>query len=183
MIVDEHERKERDMRAFLAAGAALLAIAPAMATTPTLTGNAAGDEAQIAQTLRDGCKATVARDVDGMMAPFEKSDHLVMFDFGTPRTRDYPSLRAADAEFAKTVKGTPFCEYLEIHPVILSADSAYSWAVLRAGGTLANGQKMDLTMRSTDIWRKIGSTWKIVHEHNSFPVDMATGKPDLQSRP
>jgi hypothetical protein len=41
---------------------------------------------------------------------------------------------------------------------------------------------VDLAGRLTNVWRKENSAWKIIYEHNSFPVDLATGKPDLQSK-
>jgi len=40
-----------------------------------------------------------------------------------------------------------------------------------------------MTVRLTDVDRNMAGGWKIVHEHVSFPVDLATGKADLQSRP
>jgi ketosteroid isomerase-like protein len=44
-------------------------------------------------------------------------------------------------------------------------------------------QPIDLTVRVTDVYRKINGTWLIVHEHVSVPVDLDTGKPDLSSKP
>jgi hypothetical protein len=35
----------------------------------------------------------------------------------------------------------------------------------------------------TDVYRKIKGKWLIVQEHVSFPVDLATGKADLLSKP
>jgi ketosteroid isomerase-like protein len=45
------------------------------------------------------------------------------------------------------------------------------------------GQPIDLTVRDTAAYRKIGGNWLVVHEHISVPVDLATGKPDLESKP
>jgi ketosteroid isomerase-like protein len=38
-------------------------------------------------------------------------------------------------------------------------------------------------VRITDVYRKIGGKWLIVLEHVSVPVDLATGKPDMLSKP
>jgi len=38
-------------------------------------------------------------------------------------------------------------------------------------------------VRVTDVYRKTGGRWKIVQEHVSVPVDFATGKPDMLSKP
>ena len=165
--------------AVFAALAAMLAATPAFAADKS----ALSDEDQIAKALNDGCKAVVAKDIDGMIAPFKKTDTLTMFDFGPPRSRGWAQLRAANEEFVKEAATDTYCIYREIHPVILSTDAAYSWAIMSAGGTMKDGTKMDITIRSTDIWRKIDGAWRIVHEHNSFPTDMKTGMADMQSRP
>ena len=140
------------------------------------------DAAQIAKALHDGAKAVEACDPEGMIAPFLKADNLVMFDWNTPRSRGWDDLNRANLEFVDIV-AEPYCRYLEIHPVILSPDAAYTRAVLEAGGLLKDGARIDMTIRSTDIWSKVNDRWLIVHEHNSFPADMKTGKVDFQSKP
>jgi ketosteroid isomerase-like protein len=40
-----------------------------------------------------------------------------------------------------------------------------------------------MTLRLTDVLREINGKWLIVHEHVSVPVDVATGKADLTSKP
>ncbi|MET0545078.1 MAG: nuclear transport factor 2 family protein [Caulobacterales bacterium] len=161
------------------AAVALLVLTAACAPKP-----AANDAQMISDALRNGCKAVEARDVEGMIAPFlkEDPDKLEMFDFATPRSRGYAKLKQANADFVANITGQPVCQYLSIKPVILSPDAAYSVAIMRAAGTLKSGQSLDFTIRSTDVWRKVDGQWKIVHEHNSFPVDMATGVPDFQSK-
>jgi len=50
-------------------------------------------------------------------------------------------------------------------------------------GTNTQGRPIDLTVRVTNGYRKIDGNWLIVHSHVSVPVDLATGKPDLSSKP
>ena len=50
-------------------------------------------------------------------------------------------------------------------------------------GTDKNGKPIDLTFRVSDGYKKINGKWMIVEEHLSFPVDIATGKADLSSKP
>jgi ketosteroid isomerase-like protein len=45
------------------------------------------------------------------------------------------------------------------------------------------GQPIDMVVRVTDGYRKVDGNWLIAHEHVSVPVDFATGKPDLMSKP
>lgn len=159
----------------------ILLVALSLVACPAMA--AANDGDQMKKILDNGCKAVVAGDVEGMTAPFLKTDTLTMFDWNIPRSRNYAQLLKANRDFVASAPRDTYCEYLEIHPVILSRDSAYTWAILKAGGVSHDGTRSDFVIRSTDIWRKINGTWKIVHEHNSFPTDVATGKADLQSRP
>ena len=40
-----------------------------------------------------------------------------------------------------------------------------------------------MTVRVTDVYKKINGNWLAVHEHVSVPVDLDTGQPDLTSKP
>jgi hypothetical protein len=42
---------------------------------------------------------------------------------------------------------------------------------------------MDLILRVTDGYANFKGNWLIAHEHISVPVDLATGKADLRSKP
>ena len=39
---------------------------------------------------------------------------------------------------------------------------------------MRDGKTLDLTVRVTDVYRKIGGKWLIVHERVSVPVDLTT---------
>ena len=60
---------------------------------------------------------------------------------------------------------------------------SYSHSIQRVSGTETKGWPIDLTVRLTDVYRKINGNWLIVHEHVSVPVDLNTNKPDLASKP
>jgi len=45
------------------------------------------------------------------------------------------------------------------------------------------GAPLDMTLRATDGYTKKDGKWLIAHEHLSVPVDLATGKGDLSSKP
>lgn len=141
------------------------------------------DEAQIKAALNDGCKAFIAGDTEGMMAPLWNDPRFVDFDFSPPCAKNFEQLKKDNSAVKDMFVGTPICEYTEIHPVLLGKDAAYSMAIMRAGGQLKGGPKMEFTIRSTDVWRKIKGKWIIVHEHNSFPANPVTGQADLQSAP
>lgn len=62
-------------------------------------------------------------------------------------------------------------------------DVAFSHSLNRIRGAMTNGQKTDLSLRSTACYRKIDGRWLIVHLQASVPVDLATGKAVLDLRP
>ena len=45
------------------------------------------------------------------------------------------------------------------------------------------GKQVQLAVCVTDVYRKSQGKWFIIHEHVSVPVDLATGKPDVLSKP
>jgi ketosteroid isomerase-like protein len=45
----------------------------------------------------------------------------------------------------------------------------YGHSIQRVSGAMRDGKTLDLTVRVTDVYRKIGGKWLIVHEHVSVP--------------
>jgi ketosteroid isomerase-like protein len=67
--------------------------------------------------------------------------------------------------------------------VMTDGNLAFSHSIQRAVVTDKDGKKADITFRLTDVYRNVNGKWLIVHEHVSVPVDLATGKADLSSKP
>lgn len=63
----------------------------------------------------------------------------------------------------------------------VTPDFGYITSLQRVHGTAADGSPYDMTFRATSIARKVEGAWKLVHEHYSFPVDMATKVADFTS--
>ncbi|KAF5026981.1 hypothetical protein F66182_1011 [Fusarium sp. NRRL 66182] len=70
-------------------------------------------------------------------------------------------------------------QFKEVEIVAVTKEFGYITAVQRVDGTAADGSPYDFTYRSTSLVRKIDGMWKLVHEHYSFPVDMATRVADF----
>ena len=64
-----------------------------------------------------------------------------------------------------------------------SRNLAYSHCIDHVVGTDKHGEKVDLTLRVTDVYKKARGGYRVIHEHVSVPVDLATNKPDLASKP
>jgi ketosteroid isomerase-like protein len=74
----------------------------------------------------------------------------------------------------------------EITDLVVSSEGTigYSHSIQRLSGVDPKGAPVDMTVRVTDVYRKQGGDgWLIVHEHVSVPVDLATDKGDLASKP
>ena len=67
--------------------------------------------------------------------------------------------------------------------VFAAGPLGYGHSIQHVQGTNTKNQLIDLTVRVTDVYRKIKGDWLIVHEHVSVPVDLDTDKPDLSSKP
>lgn len=144
---------------------------------------AAGDVAKIrALEARFGA-AFNKKDVDAIMKVYVPGKSLVVFDVVPPRQYVGAAAYRKDwANFFAMFKG-PLKFELSGLAITAGRTVAFSHSIQRVTGTDAKGQPIDLTVRVTDAYRKIGGRWLIVHEHVSVPVDLATGKPDLASKP
>ena len=163
--------------------AAHMAAAAAFALMPFAASAAPADEAKI-KALEDRFVAAFnAKDVDAIMKAYVPDESLFVFDVTPPRQyvgakayrKDWEDLLAAfkgPVKFAMTD--------LQITTV---GSVGYGHSIQHVSSTDAKGQPIDITVRVTDVYRKIKGNWLIVQEHVSVPVDLATGKPDFSSKP
>ncbi|RSL58707.1 hypothetical protein CEP54_007611 [Fusarium duplospermum] len=70
-------------------------------------------------------------------------------------------------------------QFREVEIVAVTKDFGYITAIQRVDGTAADGSPYDFSFRSTSLVRKVDEAWKYVHEHYSFPVNMATKLADF----
>jgi hypothetical protein len=69
-------------------------------------------------------------------------------------------------------------EYKDLEIVVLSPTHAFSTCYQHTWGK-AGGEPFNITFRRTGIARKKDGQWKWIHEHLSFPVNMATRQADF----
>jgi len=126
-------------------------------------------------------KLAVLTDPDETMKYYESGDDVVLFDLmGPPREFTGPkAIHDHFAEFSgfKDVK----VDFLELQ-VINDGKLALARSVQHYSAKDADGKPIVMTFRLTDIWRKTKGQWKIINQHISFPVDLKTGKADMQSK-
>ncbi len=137
------------------------------------------DDAAIRAALAYITKAYVAKDAKAAMAPYSAS--VVTFDI-------MPPLQAVgferNLETTQTVLDAtvgPFTvDYSDIN-ITVDHNHAYGRYIVHVAGKLKDGRQIDMLERTTDVWQKIKGKWLIVHEHNSVPIDMVTGKANMKA--
>jgi uncharacterized protein (TIGR02246 family) len=162
---------------------AFVAVVAAFSAIPAVGQAKSEDEARIEALVAALTTAVNAKDVDAIMKVYVPDESLVVFDIIPPRQYvGAKAFRTNTENFVALFKGPMKFEVSDLH---IEADGTlgYSHSIQHVSGTDAKGQPIDLTWRDTAAYRKIGGNWLIVHEHGSVPVDLATGKPDLASKP
>lgn len=109
---------------------------------------------------------------------FWELDDMMIFDLMGTTTRpdfrqhyDKVTLYLKDAQVA----------FKDLEIVAVSETFAYITAVERYWGKADDGNEFDLRFRITSLVQKTTQGWQYVHEHYSFPVDMATKVADFSS--
>jgi ketosteroid isomerase-like protein len=126
-------------------------------------------------------KCAAASTADEAMQCFDTGDELVVYDVSTPREFDGPKAVHDDFQnFFSTVKN-PKTEFINLH-VITDGKLGVAESIQHFTATDKDGKPMDMIFRVTDVLRKEKGGWKVIHSHISYPIDMATGKADMQSK-
>ena len=141
------------------------------------------DEAEIKALEQRIADAANAKDPDAIMKNYLGGEGLFVFDVLPPR-----QYVGADA-FHKDWEGF-FGRFdgpitFENSDMTVESDGkmAFVHYMTHVAGKRKDGNPIDVNIRVTDVLRKAKGKWLIVHEHVSIPVDLATGKADLASKP
>jgi uncharacterized protein (TIGR02246 family) len=142
------------------------------------------DKAQIKALEEQLSQAFAAKDVDKIMSFYSPGDDLFVFDLIPPRQYVGAAAWRKDFEdFFATAGAGPTTVQIADLDITNDGRIAFAHYTSHIVSTDKSGAKVDLVMRTTDCLRQIKGKWLIVHEHNSVPVDVATAKADLASKP
>jgi ketosteroid isomerase-like protein len=141
------------------------------------------DEAEIRALEQRFAAAFRAKDVNAIMAVYVPDESLHVFDVIPPREYVGATAYRKDWETFLSMFDGPITLEISDLKVTTGGDVAFSHSIGHLAGKLKNGRALDLTVRVTDGYRKVGGKWLIAHEHVSVPVDLETGKGDLSSKP
>jgi ketosteroid isomerase-like protein len=163
--------------------AAAAVVTALLTVTSTGVRAASADEASIRALEDRFAAAASAGDVDAIMKAYVPNQSLFVFDVIPPRQYVGADAYRKDwAGFVGTFKGPVKFDISDLS-ITTDGTMAFSHSIQHVSGTDTKGKAVDLTVRVTDVYRKIKGNWLIVQEHVSVPVDLDTGTPDLSSKP
>jgi ketosteroid isomerase-like protein len=165
------------------------AIAAAIVTASlgaALPAQAQSKDEQEIRALEDRFAAAFnAKDLDAIMKVYVPGNDLFVFDVGVPRQHvGWDDYKKDWHDFLALYPG-PL--KFEISDLSVTSDGkiAYGHSIQHLTGKMADGSPMEITVRVTDVYRKINGKWLILQEHVSVPIDFSGQKPvpDLMSKP
>lgn len=141
------------------------------------------DEKQI-RALEDNFIAAVnAKNLDAIMKMYVPGNELFVFDISPPR--QYVGFDAYLKDWKAFLDGSKGPVHADISDLSITTDGklAYSHSIQHLSGTNADGSLWEFNARVIDCYRKVDGKWLVTVESVSVPVDMATGKADMASKP
>jgi ketosteroid isomerase-like protein len=132
----------------------------------------ASTESEVKALLDNQFEAIRTKDIDQLM-PLYSAD-IVYFDLVPPL--QYVGSAALRQRFLEWFDGWKSSIGMEIRDltIVASGNIAAAHMLLRASGTLKNGNEVGYWVRASDCYRRSSDGWLITHEHVSLPVDMAS---------
>jgi len=135
------------------------------------------DVGSLLEAYRD---AVHAKDVDAFVAIF--ADDVRVFDMWGTWSHDCIDAwrEMAEGWFGSLGDERVRVEFDDVQTTV-GEDAAVLSAFMTFAGLSADGEELrSMNNRLTWGLRKTDGNWKVVHEHTSAPVEMATGKVDLK---
>jgi ketosteroid isomerase-like protein len=126
-------------------------------------------------------KAFTTQDVDAILALY--TDNVVAYDVVPPlQYVGKAEYRVDYQQFFSQYEGNLHVEVRDLH-IGTSGDLGYASGLELISGTLKNGQKSNVWLRFTSLFRKSAGRWLDFHDHVSVPVDIESGKALLELKP
>jgi ketosteroid isomerase-like protein len=134
---------------------------------------ASADENAISGVEHNLAGATNAQEA---MKNYDPTDEVVILDMAGPQ-REHVGQKDVRADLEKGFSGMKDIkvQFLELK-VITDGKLGYARSIQRFTATGPDGKPIDITFRETDLLHKVDGQWKIMEQHISVPIDMATGK-------
>ena len=168
-------------RLFYAATLTFLVAATGCQQAPSPADVAKANEAEIRQFLDTWTKAFDAADATALGALYDPK--VLAFDVIPPLQYDGKDAYMKDwSQFFAMYQEPPQIEIRDLR-IATAGDVAFMTSLERVTGTLKNGTKTSNWLRVTSGLHKVDGKWLDLHDHVSVPVDMETGKGQLDLQP
>lgn len=119
--------------------------------------------------------------VDAIIAPI--AEDIAVFDmFGPLHSGGKASARKGTRDWLDLYETPPRWEDRDV-TVAASGDVGFAHSLGHVTGKRKDGVDIDMWFRTTLGLRRIGGEWRIVHEHQSEPFDIDSGKASLDLKP
>lgn len=142
--------------------------------------DAAGEDF-IREIIEGRVAAVRAKDVEGLLT--HHAPDVLSFDVLDPlRNVGSDAIRPRAEKWLSSYDGAVGYEVRDLS-VTAGETVAFCHYLHRVSGTLKTGDEVDMWVRATVCLSKAGGEWKIVHEHQSVPFDVRTGKASLNLKP
>lgn len=137
-------------------------------------------EAEIRGLFTRWFDAAARKDLDASMAPI--SSHIVSYEHSQPlQVTEIEEIRAeCKAGFDRS--GPEFRWDIPDLKVIVRGDIAVTWGLNRMAD-LVDGVRTEMWSRGTRVFQHLDGSWRLIHQHLSFPMDPATAHARLDLTP
>ena len=125
-------------------------------------------ELRIRALIDDWAQAMRAKDADEVLA--HHAADVVTFDLAPPLMSTGADAQGVQAWFS-TWQGPLGYEVRDLN-ITVGDDAAFCHSLNRLSGTKNDGEMVDVWLRQTLCFRKIGGEWRIAHQHESVPFYM-----------
>lgn len=138
-------------------------------------------DGELLDRMQEWKRTFEAKDVEGMMS-FYAGEAFTAFDLMPPiQFRGAEMWRRNWVGFFAAFQGAPTMEFADVE-VQASGDLGLVRLLNRLTGRMS-GERIDIWVRQTNVFRLIDGVWLMVHDHVSVPTDFATGQALLDLTP
>ena len=138
-------------------------------------------EDHIRALIEERVRAIHDRDAQALTSPC--APDIVLFDALPPLQRlGADAVRTRAEEWLGWYDGPVGYEMRDLR-ITAGDDTAFASYLYRVTGTMTNGSKVDMWVRSTTGLHKRDGQWAIAHEHTSVPFNAESGQAALDLAP
>ena len=139
------------------------------------------DEATIRKLIDDRVKAVHDKDINALLS--NHAPDILSFDVINPlQYIGVDTVRERAEKWFSSFQSSIGYEVQDLS-ITTGETVAFCHYLYRVSGILMDGGKVEMWVRATVCFQKIDDKWVIIHEHQSVPFNVETGKASLDLKP